>query len=388
MHAGRGFVRTRSLCRWPQSRFMRRAHLGSSRSFAAAGRIGLLLLVPVLLGAAGCLGFEKAPPFFVEAPFRRGVEVGKEIVHSLPESGPRAAILDFWTDSAGETVVLTKSGARFYDAEGTLQRAIQLSEKGGAFPLVAWAEGSRDAPVFIGLLNDRQALALFDERGRLQWERPCVCARLTVADVLAAPGPEIVVPSRDQRAILFYNLSGELLRDARTASGPVTALHGVAPGPSGGGRLILYNYPTAPGRGSFQVVDGQGRVENAWEDEVIGDFAVIASGQGPQILYLAGDSLVFKDVAGQEIRRLPTPHAGYFRSLQWAPLGPEVSVLVATGSGYRPYHMIAVHVGERLVFQEFGEGRAYALFIPSGETTAFQVGIGERIWQYRLSDLP
>lgn len=130
--------------------------------------------------------------------------------------------------------------------------------------------------------------------------------------------------------------------------------------------VIMYVYPSDDDAGTFLLVNPEDGKELArWnEDPPPGRFAVGTWLGVPALFYTQRDSIVIKTPTGILLERLRSPGAGRFRDLYVAHPHQGGLVVVGSGNGYTPYHLVAVYdSSNELVFHEIGLEHAFALDI-------------------------
>ena len=206
--------------------------------------------------------------------------------------------------------------------------------------------------------------------------------RVLEADITGDAAPERIVERKDLKALDVTDPSAGETRTFRTAY-YITGF-GAAPSTSGGKHdLVVYTYPDERGGGTFQVIDGSFRELARWEESPPPrGLAAGSHGGRSAAYYLQDERLVIRATDGSLIARLAAPQSGPVAALAAGALAGGRFVLLGSGDGYSPYHMVAVYEPDgRLVFQEMATEHAFALEIePGGE--AFTVLARSRRWKY------
>lgn len=202
------------------------------------------------------------------------------------------------------------------------------------------------------------------------------------ADITGDAAPERIVERRDLKALEVTDPSAGETRTFRTTD-YITGF-AAAPSASGGKHdLVVYTYPNERGGGTFRVIDGSFRELTRWEESPPpGGIAAGTHDGRPAVYYLQDERLVIRATDGSLIARLAAPQSGPFRPRAVDALADGRFVLLGSGEGYSPYHMVAVYEPDgRLVFQAMAREHAFALEIePGGE--AFTVLARSRRWKY------
>jgi hypothetical protein len=355
------------------------------RSDLARGWVRMLGLLLAAL-PLGCLGFDQPPRFVAEAGVKTNIlDLRRERVFSLPEESAPNYVFEIRRGAAPDRLfVVTSLGALELGPEGQVDDKARFSTAERPFPVVSMRAAGEDGWGFVGLLSEEKQLGLFDGRGGLRKTLPCgVCTRFAVGDLLPDPGEEILAQAEDGHGLRLYDRSGAL-RQRISTSHYLTAFRALSSTAEEHARIVLYTYPTEDRKGRFQVVEPDGQVISEWQDQAIGDFN-LGEARRPGVRFLFEDTLMTKDLTGNLVSELPVPHGSYFREVHTARWGADLQVLLASGSGYRPYSMVCVYRGSDLVFQEVREGRSYALLVPDPAGPDFFVGAGAEIWRYSLA---
>lgn len=175
-----------------------------------------------------------------------------------------------------------------------------------------------------------------------------------------------------------------------TDFGTVAAPDGVA---DGSAQLVVHTYPNASQGATYtvfagNVFDGHLREVTRWDELPATSRFATASWRGsPAVFYLQGDVLVVRAADGRQLARLPAPDAGMFSEVHVLTAsdarvpGRETVVVVASGNGYTPYHMVAVYDAGQLVFHEVGDEHAFEVSSSAG---GFVVSTRSARWEYRL----
>ena len=128
-------------------------------------------------------------------------------------------------------------------------------------------------------------------------------------------------------------------------------------------QLVLYTYPNSTRGGTFRIVTLDGHEIAGWtEKPPPGRFAVAKWKDVETIFYIQNDELVLRAASGSEISRLSLPSGNKFRDLHIAQAADDRLILLASGDGYTPYHMVCVYSSSgELVFQEIESEHGFQL---------------------------
>jgi hypothetical protein len=189
------------------------------------------------------------------------------------------------------------------------------------------------------------------------------------------------VERADHHGVEIRDVAGTALRRLE-ASGYLTDFGAIRRPGSDKQDVVMYTYPNAQRGGSFRVVTADGREVAAWEESPPpSSFAVGPWSGALAIFYLQANEIVVRAPTGERLARLSAPGADAFSRLFVTSQG-RYTVVVASGGGYTPYHMVAVYAdGGRLVFQEFAPEHAFGVETDAG-TGAFIVSTRSSRWRY------
>jgi hypothetical protein len=135
-------------------------------------------------------------------------------------------------------------------------------------------------------------------------------------------------------------------------------------------QLILYTYPNSTRGGTFRIVTMDGREIANWTEHPPPERLAVARWKGVEtVFYIRGDELIRRSSSGSELPRLLLPSAGKFSTLQIAQAADERLIVLASGDGYTPYHMVCIYSSsEELVYQEIGSEHAFQLEADASRT--------------------
>jgi hypothetical protein len=151
-----------------------------------------------------------------------------------------------------------------------------------------------------------------------------------------------------------------------------------------GGNLVLYTYPNPSRGGTFRIVTPSGTELVRWSvHPPPGQFDVAPWNGAEAIAYLQGDEVVVQSATGEELRRLPAPQGSKFRSIYLEPGVNGATIVLASGNGYTPAHMVAVYDATgTLRYQNVVKEHAFRLEARQTEP-AFRVVTRTSILEYR-----
>ena len=151
--------------------------------------------------------------------------------------------------------------------------------------------------------------------------------------------------------------------------------------------LVLYGYPNAGRGGTFRVMTPDEVVVAMWTERPPPSHFDVASWEGtPAVYYLQGDELVVRGPTGDLLARLPAPSGVAFQDVHVANAASGRLVLVASGNGYTPFHMVCVYAPDRqLVFHEIAREHAFGLDVRL-DRLAFTVLARSRQWSYQARE--
>jgi len=154
--------------------------------------------------------------------------------------------------------------------------------------------------------------------------------------------------------------------------------------------VVMYVYPSDDNVGTFLLVNPENGEELArWnEDPPPSRFVVGTWQEAPAVFYTQRDRIVIRKPAGILLKRLLSPGAERFRDLYVEHQQQGGLVIVGSGNGYTPYHLVAVYdSANEPVFQEIGIEHAFALDIEEGRRS-FVVTTRTGRWRYGPSGGP
>jgi hypothetical protein len=250
-----------------------------------------------------------------------------------------------------------------------------------AIVLLGWLAGCGERPSQLGLLVDRTPFARVrigvapDDivtRDRL----PGTDRRFARADLVGDSASEMLVLDPGLQGLEIRGDNGALIGHLAFHRN-VTDFAGV-PAEGGGKAVVVVNLG-----GTFLLVGMDGHERARWQE--VRDPGRFASGswQGRAALfYLVDDTLVVRSTEGEALARLPAPEGRVFGRVFVAGLAAGRLVLVASGSGYTPYHMVCVYdASGALMFQEVDDELAFAV-APDDAGRAFLVTTRSSEWRY------
>ena len=342
------------------------------------------LLLAVFLLSVACPPYRTGQPATGVSFDEAGVEAS--LWTETPEIG---AVFDLYDDGKGRWWIVGSRGALQVDAASAQRLAWVPWSTETALSRVRALVTDEGIAGFVGVEHGltkpaKSQVLRLDPRGEILGRYPVyVTGHFVTADLDAgSAGVEVALVRPDGRGVRVFGADGSVVAEYDFKA-YVTDLDAVLQaGPYGPADLVVYLYPTGRRRGTFVVLAGAGD-ETRFTLDAVGGFTVVESDDGARIATLEGDRLVFRNLKGRQLRSWPAPSSEYFCDLKVDRLGAGGWVLVAWGSGYRPSHMVAVYRAAELVFQQFGDGRAYAVSALAGGDR-FRIGVGHELRQYRL----
>lgn len=251
------------------------------------------------------------------------------------------------------------------------------------------AIGCGETPARVGVLLNAVGLQKTDagrsptdlpSRGYL----PSSYVRVKHADVAGDSDEETLVELELGKGIKIEDSRGGRLGDLPTDE-YLTDFGAVPASRPGKKDVVIYTYPNRDRGGTFRVVTPD-RTEIARWVETIPPArfdAGIWKGQAA-LFYLVGNSLVVRSPRGDMLSTLSAPDGAVFQQVHIGNTRQDRTVLVASGSGYTPYHMVCVYEADgRLVFQEVGREHAFDLEV-ARDRFEFTVWTRSTGWRYRV----
>jgi len=234
----------------------------------------------------------------------------------------------------------------------------------------------------VGVSKTRLGASPEDVPGR-QFLSPTSLRRARRADVTGDERPEVMVEAGGGRGIEIRDLVGNRL-SLIAATGYLTDFGAVPASEGGKQNLVLYTYPNESGGGTFTIMTADERQVARWdEDPAPARFAVGLWNDMAALFYLQGDVLVVRSPSGAPLARLTAPQGSRFETVQVGRMAGGLTIVLASGSGYTPYHMICVYDrGGELVYQEVRDEHAFALEADA-EQPAFVVVTRSSRWRYQ-----
>ena len=204
------------------------------------------------------------------------------------------------------------------------------------------------------------------------------------ADVLGDDTLEVIVALPEGAGVEIRDQAGNRL--TRIATDHYLTDFGAVKTSSGDkADIVLYTYPDENQGGTFLVATADRRELARWHERPApGRLAAGNWGGRPALFYLQGDALVVRSPLGSLLARLPAPEGRTFRDLYVAELSAGRTVVVASGNGYTPYHMVCVYdAGGQRVFQEINNEHAFDVKAEDGDST-FVVYARSSAWRYAV----
>jgi hypothetical protein len=218
-----------------------------------------------------------------------------------------------------------------------------------------------------------------------QFRSPSSPVRIAKADLLGDEDIEVVVELPKGLGVAISDSNGRTIREIRTPQ--YLTYFGVVESPQGGAKnLVLYTYPNANRGGTFQVLTPDNVTVARWEETPPPSHFDSARWQNETALfYLRRDEVIVRSLKGAMVARLPAPSGVAFQQVHVANMAGGRTVLIASGNGYTPFHMVCVYESDgRLIFQEIGREHAFGIETPQ-DPFAFTVLTRSRKWRYATS---
>lgn len=202
------------------------------------------------------------------------------------------------------------------------------------------------------------------------------------ADVLARDDVESVVALEAGAGVEVRDAGGQTVARIATA-GHLTHFGVIEASRAPLMDLVLYTYPNAERGGTFRVMTPDEVTVASWDEQPPPSHFDIATWNGaPAVLYLRGDDLIVRNARGDLLATLPAPSDIAFQDVYAADARNGRLVVVASGDGYTPFHMVCVYSPDgELVFQEVANEHAYGLDVRD-DGLAFTVLARSRQWAY------
>jgi hypothetical protein len=239
----------------------------------------------------------------------------------------------------------------------------------------------------IGIAKTRRGEAPADVTTR-QFASSSSLLRARPADVVADDMPELLVELEDRHGIEIRDRSGARLARLTTTE-YLTDFGAISASRPDKQDVILFTYPNAAHGGTFTVLTaGQHEVAKWDEYPPPGGFAVGTWARQPAVFYVQDDHLTARSAMGRPLAWLNAPEGRLFNARQSARIADDRTVILASGNGYTPYHMVCVYNATgKLVFQDIANEQAFEL--QARETaSAFTVITRSSEWRYTIRSPP
>ena len=232
----------------------------------------------------------------------------------------------------------------------------------------------------IDVTRQRLGPAPSDISGR-EFVGTIVFQRFKRADVAGDEAEETLVEIPGGKGIAIRDAGGvvdEILTDEYLTDFDTISIAGLPKR-----QLVLYTYPNSTRGGTFRVVTLDGREVASWTEKPPPGRLAVAVWKGVDtIFYMQNDELVLRSSNGSELSRFPLPLGNKFRSLHIAQSAGDRLIILASGNGYTPYHMVCVYSGGgELLFQEIESEHGFQLDADAGQTDFVVVTRSTR-WRY------
>jgi hypothetical protein len=250
----------------------------------------------------------------------------------------------------------------------------------------AWLPACGQTPEHLGVLRNDIGLRRIDagpspaDLSAAQFTTETSLVRKVRGDLVSDDAPETIVALPNGGGVEIQDGSGRTIR--RIATDEYLTYFDVVPIRDRKGYLVLYTYPDADGAGTFQVVTAENTSVARWvEKPAPASFdSAVWDGQ-TALFYLHGDEVVIRSPHGALLARLACPGAAPFSQIYVANAANGRVVVVGSGSGYTPYHMVCVYAGPRLVYQEVEPEHAFGIEAAAAYA-GFTVLTRSRKWRY------
>jgi hypothetical protein len=185
--------------------------------------------------------------------------------------------------------------------------------------------------------------------------------RFKMADVVGDPAEETLVELPSGRGLEVR--SGGRVIDKIASDEYLTDFDAIAVDGLSHKQLVLYTYPNSARGGTFRVVTLDGRELTRWDENPPPSRLDVAEWNGDgEIFYIQNDQLVRRSASGMELSRVALPFGDKFQSIHVAGSAGNRLVVLASGDGYTPYHMVSIYDSDgELLFQEIGQEHAFQL---------------------------
>jgi hypothetical protein len=204
------------------------------------------------------------------------------------------------------------------------------------------------------------------------------------ADVLGDAAPEVLSPLPGGRGLEIRNQAGTRLGMVETAE-YLTDFSTVPSWTSDKQNFVLYTYPNTERGGTFRVLAPDQQELATWTVmPAPGRFTVAAWKGTTALFYTHGDSIEVRAPTGEGLMRLPAAEGHLFQSIRVATLSEDRLVVLLSGDGYTPYHMVCVYdLAGQLLFQEIADEHAFELEAEPN-ASSFVVFARSSRWEYTI----
>ena len=186
--------------------------------------------------------------------------------------------------------------------------------------------------------------------------------RFTRADVTGDSAEEILVEIDRGRGVEIRSQDQRIIDRVLTTE-HLTDLGAIAQKDSAKENLVLYTYPNATRGGTFTVMSVDRTEIGRWEVHPPPSRFDVGTWQGePAVFYFQGAALVIRSSVGEVMARLQAPLAEKFSRIFVASGYGGRTIVLASGSGYTPYHMVCIYDADgSLAFQLIESEHAFRL---------------------------
>ena len=267
----------------------------------------------------------------------------------------------------------------WFGPDGHVTRVLRFPRTLGHANAGRWCDGG--PPVFFGSLDDVGSKVLFvSSDGSPPRTLRFDGYAATLANVVGDEEREIVVRRRDGFAV--YSAHGSLLRRVQ-ASDYVWEFVALNTNASPTDELVAYLYQDRREGTFIELLDADGERIRAWHEATANQYSASAwSAPTPSLVAVLDDVVTERDVTGRVLRRFTVPGLGSYRRVATALLAGGVRLAVVS-SGACPSRLLVFDPSGALVYDETFEAHA-ALLAPVHGGTEFLLGVGARIYRYKL----
>jgi hypothetical protein len=206
--------------------------------------------------------------------------------------------------------------------------------------------------------------------------------RVKEADVLGNEQQELLVELPRGKGLAVTDLKGAELAQIGTAA-YLTDFGSIVGSRAPKRDLVLYEFPNRTRGATFRVITPDRAEVATWaEDRPPSHFDTGVWNGTPAVFYLRDGEIVIRSWRGEPLATRPVPTSLAFRQIHAREAYGGRLLVVASGDGYTPYHMVCVYDADGgLVFQEIASEHAFRLNVEP-HTLAFTVWTRSAKWRY------